>query len=418
MPKLAKMKTNYSTADFLEERKYFGTWNYLITSTGDKIPFSSAYLYPLNPAKVLKWWMKQYLAAGRADPLFILLRSINSCCDDCFFCQTKTLRIKKPNLDEAHLKQLINEIGHSRTLGVRFDGLGEPFLIHNLAGLVYSLRQDGKLVFLISNSTSAIKDLTIIARNIDFVRFSLDAATSKTHTVVHRTLSGNDFMERLNNIRKLCQIRNKYNKSCLVGTHFVINQKNYGEIIKFTKVVKQLGVDFADFCLLKTNTMFVSPSIENYRTVVIKSLLKAKKLVDENFHLLYRDDRDDYSKLKQKLAAEYINRDGFCWHSLLMPAINSYGDVIGCGKYEEQAQSSGPAAIGNIKLSPFFSIWHNHQIKLKRFKSVYCKSFGPCYFTYVNYAVSWIKSELEKQPDVRFARARVDGKNIDLIDKL
>ena len=413
--KLATMKKKCLLDSFLEERENFGAWNFLVSSNGTKIPASSAVFYPFNLAKILPFRIKNYLDRDLTDPLMIHFRTINSCSDNCYFCQTKRLRCNEPNLDCQFLKKTILELEKSQVLGIRFDGLGEPFLIEKFPELIHLARTVGLITGVITNGTSKIEDIEKIAKEVHFIRFSLDAVSEKTYSSIHFPQQDDGLEKRIDNIKKFCKTREKHNCRCIVGAHFVINEKNYKEIFSFTKLMKGLKVDFVDFCLLKNDKMAVVKDLDRIKKSVEENIEKSRSLVDDKFHLLFRD---SYFISKQKLQ-NYIDNNGFCWHSFLRPTINSYGQVVSCGKYEEEADFNSKAVMGNIKEESFLSIWRRKQNILEKFKSVFCQDFGPCYFTYFNYVVSWIKKEILLDSKVLFSRAIVkSGKVVRTFDKI
>jgi len=383
--------------DFLEERNNFGAWNYLVSSNGSRMKFNSTFFYPLNPAKIFEFWFKRYISGKRIFPVTILYRTQNKCSDNCFFCQTRALRSQNQNTSFDFLKKSIIELDKN-IISIRFDGLGEPFLIPSLKKLLDLADKRNILTSIISNGTTFIKDdIEEVAKHAKFIRFSLDAVSENTHNLVHRPHETDSFKKRIAQIKKLCRIRQKMNPKCIVGGHFVISKINYKEILPFTKLIKKIGADFVDFCLLKNNEMLVHGSVVGIQKQVKKHIEEAKGLTDDNFHLLYREN----SSMDKKKLLEYIRNRGVCWHSLFMPVINSKGKLITCGKYEESVNNTNTKEKG-------------------KFKSIYCQNFGPCYFTYFNFVADWVRKEVEVDQNVIFSRALVNnaGKIIKYFDKI
>ncbi|MDH7476371.1 MAG: radical SAM protein [Microgenomates group bacterium] len=397
---------NFLTEKYLEKRSEFGDWNYLLSSDGLKIPFTSGDFYPLNPAKVLPRQIKKYLENKIWTPIIINFRAVNNCSDNCFYCQTRTLRTNRQNLSFNDYKNIIIKLAQAGVIAIRFDGLGEPLLIDRFEKIIELARREGILVSIISNGTNNFKNLDQLATKASFIRFSLDAATKKTHDIIHFPQKNDNFDIRIKNIKKICDIRSKKNPKCIIGGHFVINQKNFYEIIDFAKLMKKIGADFADFCLLKTNVMTISESAVNLKKSAEKYLNQARSLETKNFHILYRDGKEESGMIKKKLLENYLKNGEICWQSYLRPTVNAFGQLIGCGKYEEQARfsSTTPSILLTKKT---INQLINHSNLIKKFKSAYCFGFGPCYFTSFNYKVNLMIKKLKNNPQVTFSRVKI-----------
>ena len=181
--------------------------------------------------------------------------------------------------------------------------------------------------------------------------------------------------------------------------------------------MRDMGLDFVDYCFQKTNEMQTTREINVIKDKVNKKIKEVSNLSTEKFHVIYREDTKRLID-KQRLQ-EYTSEGGICLQSFIRPAINSYGQLVGCGKYEEQANPKGKSILGDAKTTPFEFLWEREKKKLISFKSIYCTEYGPCYFTGFNYKISWVINQIKKNPRISFSRALIEnGKIIRLYDSL
>jgi len=338
----------------------------------------------------------------------LLMRTQNICCDNCTFCQTRDLRNGKGSLDVARLSHIISDFLTTNIPGIRFDGLGEPAIIPEFYSILERIFEKGKYISIISNGTS----IPIYAQNLacvsSFIRISFDAATEKTHQKIHRSALSDTFTKRVQNFQKNCRVRDEKNPSCLIGGHFVITTENYHEIIPFAKLMHESGADFVDYCLLKTNSMNIASTIKGIADQVEDAIGEVRSGLGKKIACIYRDDREE-KRYADQMKQSHVKEDGICWHGLCMPAVNWRGQIIGCGKYEEQVRTDSASTLGNMLADQFSVIWEKNSKIMRTFRSRYCSTYGPCYFSYFNFAMSWVIEQIRKNESVTFFCSTSEG---------
>ena len=123
---------------------------------------------------------------------------------------------------------------------IELTGGGEPTLWPAFDTLYENLGLNNIEIGLVTNgSTLSDKRAELIRKYGMWCRISMDAATSKTHKIIHRT-SNEDFDRRINNIKKLT---NNKPDTLTVGISFIITQDNYEEVYAAAHLYSKLNLD-------------------------------------------------------------------------------------------------------------------------------------------------------------------------------
>lgn len=149
------------------------------------------------------------------------------------------------DIPEDVLGQLVDMSGDFSC--VLLQGLGEPLLYRDIYDLITKLKKRMKTDSEIGLTTNAtLLDETAARRlldsGIDFVYFSVDAATPATYSAIR---VGADFHAVTGNIERFASLRNGCGPRFMMN--FVITAENAREIPAFARLTADLGVERATF---------------------------------------------------------------------------------------------------------------------------------------------------------------------------
>lgn len=174
-------------------------------------------------------------------PTVIYLQDLDDNCNlQCASCRTQ-LRYKdrvNPEVDKV-LSHLIEAYQNfDRPVFISADGSGEFFSSRSYLNFLGSKNLPENFYFYINtNGTLINKNIKLIEQRknrIKCLTFSLDAATPETY----KKIRGHSFATVISGMQKAKAL------GINVVAQFVVQQKNYTEIVEYKKICQNLGVDF------------------------------------------------------------------------------------------------------------------------------------------------------------------------------
>ena len=195
----------------------------------------SEILSPFNPLKILHYSrrLQRLIEEGVIPiPAMVSFDFANPCSDFCKWCSwTVHRRDEGGFLPPKIFYSIVDDMKKLGITGSECCGGGESLLNPHAEEFIDALG-DFTDVLLITNGINLTSQ---IAKNCKTIRVSLDAATAKTHRLLHQV---DAFESRLDNIRNAT----KYTR---VGLGFLIHPDNYREIPAFAELALNTGCDFA-----------------------------------------------------------------------------------------------------------------------------------------------------------------------------
>lgn len=136
---------------------------------------------------------------------------------------------------------------------IEITGGGEPTLHPKFTEFYKRCCEHKRDIGLVTNG-SRLNDesISLITDFGMWVRISMDSSNPDTHRKIHRT-PNYDFEKRLNNIKKIIEIRNKKGRKPVngsgltVGISFIITPENYDDIENAARLFAGIGVDHIRF---------------------------------------------------------------------------------------------------------------------------------------------------------------------------
>ncbi len=292
----------------------------------------------LHPERVSEWKNK-----GDCFPIYVEIGLTNRCNHNCIFCGLDWARGTN-TLETSVLLNNLNDMKNSGIKSVCFSGAGEPLLHKDFSLLVKKTKESGIDV---SFSTNAVLFNEKICEETlpyaSWIRFSIDAAYPKTHSIIHRT-SEKDFPKILNNLVKSVEIKKKNNYATTLGVQFLLLEENKTELLEFVKLFQKIGVDNVQLKPYSKNPNSNNALFQDYG-----SYLEFEKdltnLSSDTFQIFFRKNRIN----SVSSEPSYDNCLGLPFFTI----INEKGDIAPCHLYYSVPDFS----YGNLYKNNFSEIW-------------------------------------------------------------
>ena len=341
-------------------------------------------LKQFNTMKVLHHWdtLNGILKGWNPTPISCEIDPSNLCNHDCVWCMYHDFKLQKNlMIPKKIMFKLIRELGKGRVKSVTFTGGGEPLTNPATIEGLYRVRKAGMEVGLVTNGGLMTRDVCkAVIDTCKFVRISLDAATQKTHNMLHKpkSPSKDNFNKILKNISTLVALRKKAKKDLTIGIAFLVHPLNYSEIYDAAKLAKKLGVDY-----IQIRPVFIpgKKPLEKMWPAVQELMEKAVELTDEKFHvfpILHRF--DEVSKLDRTYTK--------CMGHALLGVVGADCHLYLCC----QLRGNSRFSFGNLKKNSFFEIW-NGKKRQEVMKRIDLNKCPPCRYNKYNELLDYLSDE-------------------------
>lgn len=253
---------------------------------------------------------------------------------------------------------------------VKFCGTtGEPLVNHASLDGINIFKNLGKKVVYFTNGLWLDK-LYKKRKYLDYVldaddlRLSLDLGSEKTFFELKRKLGFNRIIK---NIKELVEKRGQTKSKLNIIVGYVIGRKNYHEIVKATKLVKNLGVDEIRF-----RVDFTDPKgVRELSDVIIQELNKAKQYKNDKFKVV-----SEYSEREIEEDESVFHPGGrMCFNQHFWACVGPECNLYACGHrtyYEVES-------YGSLLEHSFRELWISKK-RIENSKNLpddYCKFCSP-----------------------------------------
>lgn len=294
----------------------------------------------------------RWLEGEKIYPIYMEIGLFGGCNHRCVFCALDFLKYKPHLLDRRCLMRFVREAAVKGVKAILYSGEGEPLLHKDACAIIEFTKKQGIDVALSSNGVFLDKAKSAaILPFLTWVKFSLDAGTSKTYAEVHRT-APRDFKAVVSNISDAVRLKDRHRYGCVIGAQYLLIPHNYREVIATARLLRDLGVDY-----FVVKPYSPHPSSTNrirfpFRYSELFYLQdKLEKLSKGNFQVVFR--RRAMEKTEQ--AKPYARCLGLPFIGCIMADGNVYPCNIFLGKAE--------FAFGNIYRESFARIWEGRRRK-------------------------------------------------------
>ena len=234
--------------------------------------------------------------------LSTVLLYLNSgiCNHDCIYCDKNFYQIEPRRFAKEILNNLLIDM---TAMGV--DSMiilgegGEPVADTNLPWLIKEAALRNIACGIYTNGSLVNEEIVEAFNKLEFLRISLDAATSKTHQAIHQYPSDrNDFENCIELIKSVDR------KKVMVGVAYIILDENIDEIYKAWSLMNEMQVEYIEF-KLPLQKDYKYESISNEKIMKIRENIQRIQNANEkhtkvvfNKHLeLLLNDKEKSEKL-------------------------------------------------------------------------------------------------------------------------
>jgi radical SAM protein with 4Fe4S-binding SPASM domain len=280
---------------------------------------------------------------------------------------TKGLSRKQGVLKFENFKRVYDEV---RFPYVNLTGLGEPLLNPEIFQIIKYARKRGSMVKLDTNAMllddEKIKNL--VECDPTFISISIDGVTKKSYEAVRK---GANFDTVINNLKKLKEHRDYTKSKMQIHLFFVLQKKNFKDLIKFIELGESLGVDAVNGNIAisfgkANNTQKIKinrKEIEEIKQKLkeIKGRIKTKLNI-ENIEDFIENPENQKERMSKKP----------CYYPWYNPCITWDGYVVPC-----DIHCNNEIVFGNAFEEPFMKIWNNEKAQEFR-KNLITERKGIC----------------------------------------
>jgi len=311
-----------------------------------------------HPNKVTQW------LNGEFTPMYTEIGVTNKCNHRCKFCTLDWITHGVDNIDKD---VMINCIKDMSEMGVKvnyYAGEGEPTLHKNLSEFITYGKSLGMSQAISTNGSLFDKNLANkILKHLSWIRFSIDAGTSKTHSEIHG-VSMNSYKKIQKNIEDCVKIKKDNNYNIDIGVQLILMPENIDEIELLAKWCKSIGVD--NFQIKPAhnhpNSSYTPPI---YKFVEQKLQEDLQKLEDNNFIIVVR------TKSAERILQEKTYHECHGFHFYIN--IDAKGNIVPCNVFFNNEEYY----FGNLYKNTFKKIWKSER-RLKIIEKIKKLNFENC----------------------------------------
>lgn len=191
---------------------------------------------PFNSMKALthvEYWSQIVKNGVIPPPRFVSIDPCGICNYRCPHCNAnEILKVHKQFMDSGLMGKIVKTLHKWKTRAACIGGGGESLLNNDTYELINRLCNVGIDAGVVSNG-SIIKNVECLLK-CKWVGFSVDAATSKTHSIM-KGMPESEFEKVLENIKKLTR------KNTEISYKYLLHPNNYSEIYEASKIAKDIG---------------------------------------------------------------------------------------------------------------------------------------------------------------------------------
>jgi cyclic pyranopterin phosphate synthase len=253
-------------------------------------------------------------------------------------------------------KRILDECIPLGTKSVILSGSGEPFMNPEIDRFIEYTKQSGADLAIITNgSIIRERDIVPAVSCATWIRVSLDAGTSQTRRLVHRTAE-NDFENTLENMRRMAEARKRLNAPVQLGAQIALCPENVHEIYEVACVSKDCGFDYTQIKPVIFHPRSSDSQFDRdfYLNALSVARATREKLEDERFKIYVKEDQ--FGAILAENHEVGLYRE--CYANFF-PIIEANGLVYYCS----QTRGLPEFALGDLNKNTFREIWESDRRK-------------------------------------------------------
>jgi len=276
----------------------------------------------------------------------------NHSCEWCYFVESRESHLT--SIPREILLRVVEELAKGGTKAITFTGGGEPLLNEATLPAIEKASAHGIKIGLVSNGALLDKEkCEFVVKHCSFVRFSVDAGSSKTFEAVHRPKNPktDNFDKIMQNLSYLVEAKKRIEKEMPIGIGFVVHPKNYEEIYLAAELFKKIGADYFQ----------LRPVFSPDNTLSMTEVwLKAAEFIDKSLNL----NDTSYQVLPIQRRFDEImgakRRYSQCLIHSLLAVVGADARLYLCSIF----RGSDKFVLGDLRKESFEKIWNGERRNL------------------------------------------------------
>lgn len=303
--------------------------------------------------------VNEWTKTGSTTPVYVAFSPTSYCNHHCIFCVYHYKEFKPIFFPLDRYQEMVKEWKMAGVRSVFFAGDGDPLLNKSCHEMIAATRAAGIDIALNSNGRLLnAKNIPIFARDLSFIRISMNAGTRENYAHIHGT-QASDFDAVVENLKKLVAEKKLTGSPITIGVQCVLLSHNQNEIKQLAELVKSIGVDYLSIKpFLKHPEIKFDDTIENLDQVLDDLIDFGKQISGSEFNFVLRK-----TLFLDKFERSYKQ----CLSTDFMIEIDALGDVYSCGPYIGDESHK----LGNVMKTSFGEFWNSDRALAVR-KHVRC----------------------------------------------
>ncbi|MGN7471988.1 radical SAM/SPASM domain-containing protein [Brevibacillus sp. SAFN-007a] len=291
-------------------------------------------------------------------PVMVEMDLTDYCNHDCVWCVDRTNRKKDMEFGLESIFKLFDDFRSKGVKSVVLKGGGEPTTYKHFVEVLGYLKEKEIRVGLITNGAK-LSDDTIrkaVINSCEWVRISLDAASTEMHDRLHRPNPDARLPIILSSAKRL--IEESANTSLVVGFNFVYHKINAEEIVLAAEIAKELKARYIAF---RPEIPTIGKKIkysEEIKNTIRNNLDRTKLLETPDFKVIIA-------------AHEEINQENsLCKSHSLIGIIRTDGVMAPCCFQKDNPEMF----FGNVLENGLEKVWNSErrQVVIKKIEQGVC----------------------------------------------
>lgn len=314
------------------------------------------------------------------NPIQVQVVPSNACNQRCSFCAYRMKGyssnenfVEKNSLSYDKIIECLDNFVEMGIKAVQYTGGGEP-LVHKKSYEYLEATLNRNLdMSIVTNGMALTDKMCDLLGDACWTRISVDSGSPKMYSYLRNT-DEEIFFSVLQNLKNLV----KYKRKNVIGVGFVVEKDNYREILAFTKIMKDIGVDNVRIGGIFTPLGY--DYYDGFEEEAKETAMEAASLSTDDFKV--------FNLFNDRLRDSYVGQQNykFCPMKDLCSYIGADYNVYTCCTYAYNKKG----LIGSLENKSFKEVWESQE-KMDFFNnhdpSLMCKI--PCLYREKNEFINY-----------------------------
>ncbi|MGD9015725.1 MAG: radical SAM/SPASM domain-containing protein [Candidatus Omnitrophota bacterium] len=292
--------------------------------------------------------INDWLKGGNPAPITVELDMTNICNHKCPECSGWYLQnSNKDSLSYGLAKEIVKQLARAQIRGLIFTGGGEPLCHPDIRRIVRLAHDLGLEIGFITNGSLINEEIgKVLLDSCTWLRFSLDAACSKTFRKVHG-LDGEAFQKVINNIQLLVRMKKSLKSRTTIGIGYLTCNYTRDEMLDAAKLSRRLCVDYLQFRPMQLHN---NGKFKYHLNDITEDINRCMKMSGDGFQVLYS--KHKYDMMRDKAYGRNYEK---CYGHQFATVIAANAKMYLCC----HMRGFDKYCIGDLKKNTFQEIWNS-----------------------------------------------------------